>query len=584
MATARVERRLAAILAADVVGFSTLMERDEDRTLARLKAHRREFIEPLIAEHQGRIVKLMGDGTLVEFASIVDAVRCAVLVQQGMAEREAGVPEADRTRFRIGVNLGDLVVEEDGDLYGDGVNVAARLEQLCDPGGVFISGTAYDHLRGNAGGELEYLGEQQLKGIERPVRVYRVVQGGATASPVPPPPPPTQPSIAVLPFDNMSADPGQAFFADGITEDLTTALSKLKGFLVIARNTMFTYKGRTVDVRAVGRELGVRYVLEGSVRTSGGRVRVTAQLVEAETSNHLWADRYDGSLDDIFAIQDEITASVVGCIGPELLAAEHARVSRKTPQSLDAWECVVRALFRSAELSDDGSRDALTLLDRAIARDPGYAQAFGMRARIVVWRAFQGWEEIGSALVRAKADIASALAADKDELWAYLAQGMVAFATRDEALAMSALTRAVALNPNSAYAHGQLSIAHTFAGRADEAVACIDHAVRLSPREVFLGDYDLFYAFAHFQAARYELGLRYAREAHRWRPGHPTPLLMGVACAGHLADAEAAAGLLQELQALVPGASRASIEATSGFVRAEDRARLVEGLARAGLD
>jgi len=582
MATARVERRLAAILAADVVGYSTLMERDEDRTLARLKAHRREFIEPLIAEHQGRVVKLMGDGALVEFASVVDAVRCAVLVQQGMAEREAGVPEADRIRFRIGVNLGDLVVEEDGDLYGDGVNVAARLEQLCDPGSVFVSGTAYDHLRGKLGDELECLGERQLKGIERPVRVYRVVLGGASASPVPPPP--SQPSIAVLPFDNMSVDPGQAFFADGITEDLTTALSKLKGFLVIARYTMFTYKGRTVDVRAVGRELAVRYVLEGSVRTAGGRVRVTAQLVEAATGNHLWADRYDGSLDDIFAIQDEITTSVVGCIGPELLAAELARAGRKTPQSLDAWECVVRALFRSAELSDDGSRDALALLDRAIARDPGYAQAFGMRARIVVWRAFQGWEAIGPALARAKADIARAMAADKDEPWAYLAQGMVAFAGRNDALTMAALTRAVALNPNSAYAHGQLSIAHAFGGRADEAVACIDHAVRLSPREVFLGDYDLFYAFAHFQAARYELGLRYAREAHRWRPGHPTPLLMGAACAGHLADAEAAAGLLQELRALVPGASRASVEATSGFVRAEDRARLVEGLARAGLD
>ncbi|HWL70905.1 MAG TPA: adenylate/guanylate cyclase domain-containing protein [Geminicoccus sp.] len=582
MAAARVERRLAAILAADVVGYSRLMERDEGGTFERLKAHRKSFVEPLLAEHRGRIVKLMGDGALCEFASVVDAVACAVAIQRGMAEREAGVAEADCTRFRIGVNLGDLVVDEDGDLYGDGVNVAARLEQLCDPGGVFVSGTAHDHLRGKLRDELEYLGERQLKGIERPVRVYRAVPSGVIVPPAPPLP--DRPSIAVLPFDNMSADPEQAFFADGITEDLTTALSRLKGFLVIARNTMFTYKGRTIDVRAVGRELGVRYVLEGSVRTAGRRVRVTAQLIEAASGNHLWADHYDRPLDDIFAIQDEITASVVGCIGPELLAAEHARAGRKTPQDLDAWECVVRALFRSAELSDAGSRDALALLDRAIARDPGYAQAFGMRARIVVWRAFQGWEEMGPTLTRAKADIARALAADKDEPWAYLAQGMVAYATRDEALAMAALTRAVALNPNSAYAHGQLSIAHTFSGRADEAVACIDHAVRLSPREIFLGDYDLFYAFAHFQAARYELGLRHAREAHRWRPGHPTPLLMGAACAGQLADAEAAAELLQDLRTLVPGASRASVEATIGFIRAEDRARLVEGLARAGLD
>ncbi|MFO1039177.1 MAG: adenylate/guanylate cyclase domain-containing protein [Geminicoccaceae bacterium] len=582
MATARAERRLAAILAADVVNYSTLMERDEDGTLARLKAHRKDFIEPLVDQHQGRIVKLMGDGALVEFASVVDAVRCAVLVQQGMALREAEVPDAERIRFRIGVNLGDVVLDPDGDLYGDGVNIAARLEQLCDPGAVFVSGTAYDHLSGKLTDEIEYLGEQQLKGIARLLRVYRVAAGAT--GPAPGQTPSGTPSIAVLPFENMSADPGQAFFADGITEDLTTALSKFKGFLVISRTTMFTYKGRTVDVRTVGRELGVRYVLEGSVRTAGRQVRVTAQLIEAATGNHLWADRYDRPLDDIFAIQDEITTSVVGCIGPELLAAEHARAGRKTPHSLDAWECVVRALFRSAELSEEGSREALSLLDRAVARDPSYAQAIGMRARIVVWRAFQGWEEMPSAIVRAKADIDRALAADKDEPWVYLAQGLVGIATRDTTLAVGALDRAVALNPNSAYAHGQLGIALANGGRADEAMASIDYAVRLSPREVFLGDYDLYYAFAHFQAARYEMGLQHALQAHRWRPGHTYPIVMSLTCAGHLGETETATGLLQELRSLVPGISRAWIESTSGFCRPEDRARLVDGLARAGLD
>jgi adenylate cyclase len=334
MAAPRDDRRLSVILAADVVGYSRLMEQDEGGTLERLKAHRKEFVGPLIAEHRGRIVKLMGDGALCEFASVVDAVGCAVLIQRGMAERERDVPEDERIRFRIGVNLGDVIHEADGDLYGDGVNVAARLEQLSEPGGVVVSGTAYDHLRGKLGYALENVGERRLKGIERPVRVYRVVPSGATAPPAPALP--DRPSVAVLPFDNMSADPAQAFFADGITEDLTTALSRLSGFFVIARNTMFTYKGRPVDVRAVGREVGVRYLLEGSVRKAADRVRVTAQLVEAATGNHLWAERYDGRLDDVFAIQDEITASVVGRIGPELLAAEHARASRKPPRSLDA--------------------------------------------------------------------------------------------------------------------------------------------------------------------------------------------------------------------------------------------------------
>jgi adenylate cyclase len=382
----------------------------------------------------------------------------------------------------------------------------------------------------------------------------------------------------------MSADLEQEFFGDGITEDITTALSKLKGFLVMARNTMFTYKGRPVDVRAVGRELGVRYVLEGSVRKAGDRVRVTAQLLEATTGNHLWAERYDGSLQDIFAIQDEITASVVGRIGPELLAAEHVRASRKPPQSLDAWECVMRALFLCSQLSDECSQDALHLLERAIDLDPGYAQALGLKAWITMWRSFQGWEDMGRSLALAKTTIQRAIAADEHEPWAYLAQAMVAYAMRDDALAVGALTQAVALNPNFAFAHGQLGLAHAIGGRADEAVACIDHALRLSPREAFLGDYQFFYAMAHFQGTRYELGLRFACGAHRSRPGHVYPLLIGLACAGLLGDTAAAAGLLADIKAIIPEVSRASIEATAPFVRAEDRARLIEGLARAGLN
>jgi TolB-like protein len=565
------------------------MERDERGTFGRLRAHRAEVFERLVGEHGGRIVKHTGDGALCEFPSVVDAVACAMLIQQGVSQRESAVPEGARIRYRIGVNLGDIILEDDGDICGDGVNIAARLEALADPGGISISGAAFEHLHGKLDCSFEDLGEKTIKNLERPVRVYRVLPPGAAplarpAAPAPALALPDRPSIAVLPFDNMSVDPEQDFFADGITEDITTALCKFRGFFVIARNTMFTYKGRAVDVRTVGRELGVRYVLEGSVRRLGGRIRVNAQLIEAATSNHLWADRYDRGLEDIFAIQDEITASVVGRIGPELLAAEHARASRKPPQSLDAWECVIRALFHSSQQSEEESRTALGLLDRAIEIDPAYAQALGMKAWITVFRAFQGWEEMGAALAAVKPLIARALAADGEELWAFLAQGMVGYAIRDNALAMAALSRAVALNPNSVNAQGLLGIAHAFGGRPAEALVCIDRAMRLSPRDTFLSDFELYYAFAHFAAQRYDEALRHAQRSHDMRPGHPYPLVMAAACAGQLGLTERAAALGRELTAVLPIASVGWVEATSPFVKADDRARLVDGLKRAGLN
>ena len=315
----RVERRLAAILAADVVGYSRLMERDEAGTLARLKAHRRELVAPLVAEHRGRVVKLMGDGALIEFASAVDAVECAVAVQENMAGREVGVPEAERLRFRIGINLGDVIVESE-DIYGDGVNVAARLEQLAQPGGIVISGTAFDHLRGELGRTFASLGEQHLKNIERPVRAYQMVVkgGGGEPSERPALPLPDKPSLAVLPFDNLSGDPEQGYFADGIVEDITTALSKVSALFVIARNSSFAYRGKAVDIRQVGRELGVRYVLEGSVRRAGERMRITGQLIDAQSGAHLWAERFDGTLADVFELQDRVAEGVAGAIEPAL--------------------------------------------------------------------------------------------------------------------------------------------------------------------------------------------------------------------------------------------------------------------------
>lgn len=394
---------------------------------------------------------------------------------------------------------------------------------------------------------------------------------------------PDRPSIAVLPFANVSMAADQAVFSDGLTEDITSALSRFKSFLVIGRNTTSVYNGQLVDPRRLGRELGVRYVLEGSVRSAGDDIRVTAQLLETEAGSHLWAGRYDRKLEHIFAIQDEITTSIVGRLGPELLVAEYARASRKPAHSLDAWACVIRALHHSAQQSESESRKALEFLDRALHHDADYAQALGMKAWLLVFRAFQGWEDMGEALQHAASLIAHALAVDNEELWPYLAQGMVGYATRDNELSMAALTRAVELSPNSVNAHGLLGNAHAFGGRSVEALACIQQAMRLSPRDTYLSDFDLYRAFAYFQGAQYEVGLKFAQQAHRLRPGHAYPIVVGASCAGHLGEIAIGSNLLLELKAIMPMVSAGWIEATTPFVRADDRARLVEGLLVVGL-
>ena len=391
-------RRLAAILAADVAGYSRLMGADEEGTHERLKALRRELLDPKIAEHHGRIVKTTGDGVLVEFASVVDAVRCAVEVQQAMAERDIGVGADNRIELRIGVNLGDVIVEPD-DLYGDGVNIAARIEALADAGGVFVSNTVYDQVRDRLPFLFEDLGEQQVKNIARPVRVYRV----RPERPLPSPPPqagegsarsarvgaaelppvlplPDKPSIAVLPFQNMSGDPEQEYFADGMVEEITTALSRIRWLFVIARNSSFTYKAHAIDVKQVGRELGVRYVLEGSVRKAGGRMRITAQLIDAVADAHLWADRFDGSLEDVFELQDKVAVGVVGVIEPALQAAEIRRSAERPTSDLTAYDLYLRALRYHQSEDREGILQALDTVRRAVARDPRYGIALSLAA------------------------------------------------------------------------------------------------------------------------------------------------------------------------------------------------------------
>src|SRR3954451_3871591 len=376
MTTARAERRLAAILAADVVGYSRLIERDERGTLERLGAYRKELVEPLLAEHRGRIIKLMGDGALCEFASVVDAVACAVAIQRDMAERETEMLEEERLRFRIGINLGDVVREADGDLYGDGVNIAARLEGVAEPGGIVVSGTAYDHLQGKLDCRLASLGDQHLKNIERAVRAYRVELG--TPIPIAPVPlaPPDKPAVAVLPFDNMSGDPEQAYFSDGITEDVITELSRFRELLVIARNSSFAFRGKAADVREIGRALGAGYVVEGSVRRAGERVRITAQLIDAGSGAHLWAERYDRPLEDVFAVQDEIARGIVATVAVRVLEATEATARRRPPQDARAYDLFLQGLRLSDSYAPGAQERARELFERARALDPTFARAY----------------------------------------------------------------------------------------------------------------------------------------------------------------------------------------------------------------
>jgi adenylate cyclase len=368
----RAERRLAAILAADVAGYSRLIGTDEEGTLDRLRSIRAELIDPTITAHRGRLVKTTGDGLLVEFGSVVDALRCATEVQQAMAERNAGTSAAEKIEFRIGINMGDVVVE-DGDIFGDGVNVAARLEALADPGGICVSARVQEDTAGRLELVFDDLGEQTLKNIGRPVRAYRVRAVNAPAAPAQALALPEKPSIAVLPFQNISGDPEQEYFADGMVEEIITTLSRIRWLFVIARNSSFTYKGQAVDVKQVGRELGVRYVLEGSVRKAGGRVRITAQLIDALSGTHLWADRFDGSLEDVFDLQDKVAISVSGVIEPALQAAEAHRSANRSTDDLTAYDLYLRALPNFASLARDSIQEAIDLLDRAIARDPGTA-------------------------------------------------------------------------------------------------------------------------------------------------------------------------------------------------------------------
>jgi len=554
-------RRLAAILAADVAGYSRLIGADEGGTLERLKALRRELFDPKIAEYRGRLVKTTGDGLLVEFGSVVDALRCAVEVQREMTGHNADVAPDNRIEFRIGINVGDVVVE-DGDIFGDGVNVAARLEGLAEPGGICVSARVQEDAAGRLDLAFEDIGEQQLKNIARPVRAYRVVTAARPAVPVPgsDPPLPDKPSIAVLPFANMSGDPEQEYFVDGMVEEIITALSRIRWLFVVARNSSFTYKGQAVDVKQVGRELGVRYVLEGSVRKAGRRVRITGQLIDAASGTHLWADRFDGSLEDVFDLQDKVASSVAGVIEPALQAAETARSAGRPTADLTAYDLYLRA-YTMVLSSARQIPEALHLIEQAIARDPRYGPALAWAAYCCYRLLLDGRSEDraadrlkGGAFARRALEVAG----DDPSILAHAAQALAYFG-EDIGAMMALVDRALALNPN--YARGWLvsGILRYWAGQPDTAIEHLETALRLSPR-ARVGTLLEVIGAAHFLCRRFDEAVPKLLLAIQEDPSFPDPYRYLAACYAHMGRLDEAREMVERLRAIaslvIPDASR----------------------------
>ena len=562
------------------------MGADEEGTLAALKELRRELADPKIKEHRGRIVKTTGDGLLVEFASVVDAVRCAVEVQQEMAERNVGVPEEQRIQFRIGINLGDII--KDGrDIYGDGVNVAARLEALAEPGGICVNRVVRDQVRDKLDFAFEDAGEQRVKNIARPLRVYHVrpgqVSGEEMNAPQPPLALPDKPSLAVLPFTNMSGDPEQEFVSDGIAEDVITALSRHPSLFVIARNSTFTYKGQAVDVKQVGRELGVRYVLEGSVRKAGNRIRVTAQLIEAETGNHVWANRYDRDLADIFAVQDEITHALTTALTPAIADAELRRAIRKPPESLDAWAAYQRGLWHLSKANSEDDTIAQNFFRRAIDLDPTFAPGYSALA-LAQLQAAAIYQKLSLAEAQSSAEALARRAVSLDGAdaearsclgWALQARGEL-----DGALVE--IERALAMSPNLAVAHWQRGATLIFSGQPMKGLDALETCIRLDPRDPFMAVRLLHIACGLYFAREYEGVIEAAKRLIRSYPDFPMIYRWPAAALGQLGRAAEAREWLEKAISYAPAAFKMYVHNRVPWFRPEDHAHLVEGLRKAG--
>jgi TolB-like protein/Flp pilus assembly protein TadD len=591
MTTQEVKRKLAAILSADVKGYSRLMGEDEEWTLHTLNTYK-GMMGGLIQQHRGRVVASPGDNVLAEFASVVDAVQCGVEIQQVLRAKNAMLPENRRMEFRIGINLGD-VIEEGDSIYGDGVNIAARLEGLAEVGGICISESAYQQIENKLPLRYDYLGEHEVKNIAKPVRVYRAQIESVAMAQRPLEvaskekmglPLPDKPSVAVLPFTNMSGDVEQEYFSDGITEDIITALSRFRWFFVIARNSTFTYKGKTVDVKTVAQDLGVRYVLEGSVRKAGNRVRITAQLIDATTSLHVWAERYDRDLKDIFAVQDEITENIVTAIGPEFLSAEMRRSQRRDVRSLDAWDYIMRAAFHHSRYRKEDVGEAQRLLRKAIELDPFNAEGFCLMAFTHLMQVQFGWSESADKSIQEAAKAAeNAVAIDDRDAWAHTALGMVDLISRRHDDAIRRLKRAVQLNPSLANAYGALGQALTLTGECAEAVEQINKAIRLSPRDPFLVYWFGHLSMAMFAGGQYDVACQWGAKVIQENPSFPGGHRLMAAIYGQLGRIEEAKAALKELLLLMPGMTIDDVRKQVPFKDPDHMERYLDGLRKAGL-
>jgi adenylate cyclase len=582
----RVQRRLAAILAADVVGYSAMMQRAEEATYAEFERLKRELIEPSLARHEGRLIKTTGDGALVEFASPLAALRCAVEIQDHLASGSSPF------RLRVGLNLGDVIVGQDGELYGDGINIAVRLEGIADPGGILISEKVYSEVEGKLDAGFEDRGEQQLKNISKPVRAYAVRVGAHSASTErlsAVPPLPDKPSIAVLPFENMSGDPEQEYFADGMVEEITTALSRFKSLFVIARNSSFTFKGKAVDIKGVGRRLGVRYVLEGSVRKAGNRVRIAGQLIDVSTAAHLWADRFDGRFEDVFELQDQVTSSVVGAIFPKLQQAEIERARRKPTENLDAYDYYLRGMAAydvpGRWENRDGNDDALRLFWKAIELDPDFATAYAMAAMCFMRRKSNGWMlRLEQETAQAGQLASQAARLGQDDADALSRAGFVlARVVGDLDAGAVLIDRSLQLNPNLASGWLYSGITKNLLGEPDIAITHFARATRLNPLGPYVVHAQMGTGMAHFLAGRRNEARLWAKKALEHRPDFLNALRLLAASSALSERKEEAEKIMQQLLQLNPTLRISHLKDVYPFRRPEDLANLIEGLRKAGL-
>ncbi|WP_027245616.1 adenylate/guanylate cyclase domain-containing protein [Leisingera daeponensis] len=575
------ERRLAAVLAADMVGYSRLMEADEQGTLARLRTHRIELIDPSIAKNRGSIIKTTGDGMLVEFPSVSDAVACAAEIQGRMRRRNSDVPPDQRIQFRVGINLGDIIYE-DGDIYGSGVNVAARLEQAAGVGEICVSAAVYGQVRGSCGFLFEDQGEQSLKNISEPVRVYRLLldEGAPVAAEdASGPAPVVKPTLAVLPFANMSGDPEQEFFADGLTEDILTELSRRHELFVISRNSTFVYKGQAVNIREVAEKLGARYIVEGSVRKGGNRLRITVQLIDSCNDSHIWAERYDRTLDDIFDIQDEVTSAIVATLPGRIEAAQQDEVSRKKPASLAAYECVLAAKVLHHRSTAEDNAKAMGLIDRAVELDPEFAHAHAWRGCIRGQAWGYGWCADPEAMLQlALESIQKAASMDDNDADVHRLMAAVSILQENLDQAQYHQERALSLNPNYDLVVVQMGELLTWQGRPEEGAEWIRKAMRLNPH--FPVRFWSHLGKAHFTARLYEEALT---DFKRLPSMDAVQTALAAACHSWLGNTQQAQDCVAQIRAMQPDATAEGLLAGLHYGRKEDAAHFTDGLRKAGL-